>query len=199
MSPDIPDHCPLGADGSSCQVQKHSKRHRKAGPGFPLVVVCCLLHCRYFTLYPLGFVPYRRTLIAPVGEDGQVLSQTATGLRGWEDTLFETVTGLAETAASSVGLEPGTRQLRRQLEVAATLLGLTGSPQEAERSSVDLEVDLQVLVTARAAYAQAKGVKQCTQALRPVLVALPRSGSLLLRISRAGPCPARLSEGGAHR
>jgi len=185
MSPEIPDHCPLGADGSCCRLQKHSKRHRKAGPGFALVVLNCQLHRRYYTLYPLGFAPYRRTRYAPVGEDGQVLSRTATGLEGWEGTLFEAVACLDTVSSTNLGLEPGTRQRRRQLGVAARLLGLFDSAA-TERAAVYLELDLLLLTTAKAAYAQARGVTQRALALRPVLAALPRSGPLLLRLLRAG-------------
>jgi hypothetical protein len=186
MSPEIPDHCPKGADGSDCRLQKHSKRMRKAGPGFALVVVKCLLHCRYFTLYPLGFVPYCRTRIAPVGEDGQVFSRTGTGPQGWEATLFEAVFCLDSASSPNLGLEPGTRQRRRQLEVAARLLGLTGSVGGTEQAAVALESDLLRLTTAKAVYAQARGVTPRALALQPVLTALPRSGPLLLRLLRAG-------------
>jgi hypothetical protein len=186
MSPEIPDHCPKGADGSDCRLQKHSKRMRKAGPGFALVVVNCLLHRRYYTLYPLGFVPYCRTRIAPVGLDGQVLSRTATGLLGWEGTLFEAVVCCERGSSANLGLEPGTRQRRRQLGVAATLLGLTGCVSATEKAAVDLALALLLLTTAKAAYAQARGVAQRALALEPVLAVLPRSGPLLLRLLRAG-------------
>lgn len=186
MVPGLPGHCPLGADGSDCRLQKHSKRHRKAGPGFSLVVLVCTLHHRHFTLYPLGFVPYRRSRIAPVGEDGRVLSRPDAGLAGWEETLFEAVVALDAAPSTNLGLEPGTRQRRRQLDIAASVLGLTGSLRSAEQSAAELEVQLLVLTTARDAYAQARGVEQRARAIRPILAALPRSGPLLLRLLRAG-------------
>ena len=186
MIPQLPDHCPRGADGSKCQVQRHSFRLRKAGPGFRLVVVCCTQHCRFFTLYPLGFVPFSRSRIAPVGEDGRILPQTDPATLDWNGTLFAPVAEVESLPSTNLGLEPGTRQQRRKLNVAAAILGLSGDVRSAELSAVDLNIELRVLLTARDAYGQARGVQQRTRAIWPVLMALPRSGPLLLCLLRAG-------------
>lgn len=55
--------CPVG---EGCQIVKHSWRPRKTGPGHPVAILQCLMHGRYFTVYPSGHVPYGRQRIAPV-------------------------------------------------------------------------------------------------------------------------------------
>lgn len=39
-------------------------RERKTGPCFPLAIMRCRTHTKYFTLYPFGHVPYGREAIA---------------------------------------------------------------------------------------------------------------------------------------
>lgn len=186
MIPQLPDHCPHGADGSRCQVQRHSFRNRKAGPGFRLVIIFCTQHCRYFTLYPLGLVPYSRSRIAPVGEDGRILPQADPATLDWNGTLFAAVAEVETPPSTNLGLEPGTHQQRRKLNLAAAILGLTGDVRSAELSAVDLKIELRALLTARDAYAAAKGARQMARAIWPLLVALPCTGPLLLCLLRAG-------------
>lgn len=186
MSPELPDHCPLGANGSCCHIKRHARRQRKAGPGFALVIVVCTEHRRHYTLYPLGFTPYARARIAKVSGDGQGSAMTASDLSFWDDTRLETVIDQKSAAQTGHGLEPGTRSRRRQLGFTARVLGLTGEARVLERAALVLEVDLLLLTTSSAAYARARGMLPRARAIEPVLAALPRSGPLLFRLLCAG-------------
>ena len=75
MLPDEPSACPWAASGETCCLGVEHWRHRKTGPCHPLLVLGCEDHARAFTLYPCGHVPYGRALVAPVREDGALLSR----------------------------------------------------------------------------------------------------------------------------
>ena len=63
--------CPFRQENVPCHLRKHGKRYRKTGPVHPLVILCCEVHSRYFSVYPRGFTPYaRRQLVeGPVQHD----------------------------------------------------------------------------------------------------------------------------------
>ena len=86
--------CPWSRGGQECRLSPHSLRARKTGPQFPLRVMRCHLHDQYFTVYPVGFVPYARRGLAPVDVAGHPLqapegASTHEG-RGerWRGTMF---------------------------------------------------------------------------------------------------------------
>jgi len=66
--------CPFAPVGEPCSVARHALRVRKTGPAHPLVIQCCCLHERYFTVYPLKFVPYGRRPIEDEPVEHEVLS-----------------------------------------------------------------------------------------------------------------------------
>ncbi len=108
----------------ACQLVVNHWRPRKTGPEHPLLVMTCRTHKVSFTLYPHGHVPYGRTRVAPVAEDGAVLS----GAEPWRATLFDAVLDAADDVlwpcdSSADDLRRRRTQVRR-LERAEPLLGL---------------------------------------------------------------------------
>jgi len=83
--------CPLTEGHSPCQIGAHGFRDRKTGPEFPIQVLHCHTHRRYFTVYPLGHVPYGRVRMGPVDPGGYPLEVDDGGAgasSGWRATLF---------------------------------------------------------------------------------------------------------------
>jgi hypothetical protein len=81
--------CPWAEAEDGCRIDKHGFRERKTGPEFPIQVLHCAAHKRYFTVYPVGHVPYGRVRMAPV-EPGGYASEVVEGepAASWRGTLF---------------------------------------------------------------------------------------------------------------
>ena len=80
--------CPVDS-GKRCRLRKHSWRRRKSGPCFPLRVLYCRRHGRYFTLYPIGHVPYSRQPLVPVDPSGHAISSAPNEVKSrWEGSWF---------------------------------------------------------------------------------------------------------------
>lgn len=58
--------CPWAKGAERCRLKKHDWRERKTGPCVPLRLMYCRSHDRYFTVYPMGHVPYSRSRVVPV-------------------------------------------------------------------------------------------------------------------------------------
>ena len=69
LQPQTPKKC-LFLDANSCQITVKSRRLRKCGPNFPLVVFSCSFHKICFTVYPPGWVPFGRKPWESINEDG---------------------------------------------------------------------------------------------------------------------------------
>lgn len=68
---------------------RHGRRHRKTGPRLAVTVLLCRRHSRHFTVYPVGYVPYGRELVAPVATDGEPPADAASGVASaWDTTFF---------------------------------------------------------------------------------------------------------------
>ena len=81
--------CPWAEAEIGCRIDKHGFRERKTGPEFPIEVLRCGSHKRYFTVYPLGHVPYGRVSMAPVGPGGQAFEVVeGEPAASWRGTLF---------------------------------------------------------------------------------------------------------------
>ncbi len=75
MVPEHPDLCPLKQDDDlPCKISINHDRKRKTGPEHPIRVLICTTHNKAFTVYPPGFVPYGRQLLAPIARDGDLIS-----------------------------------------------------------------------------------------------------------------------------
>jgi len=71
LHPKFPLKGPCGGDDDcSCHIAIHHIRERKTGPCFPLTIIQCKTHNKYFTLYPPGHTPHGRKAVAPVAPDG---------------------------------------------------------------------------------------------------------------------------------
>lgn len=181
--PEIPEHCPHGADGSRCRMAVHGIRRRKTGPGHALVVVVCRTHGCFFTLYPPGYVPYSRMPVSPVGCDDMA------DFSGWKRTIFvAAVVAMVGGAAwpREGGGGPCFRTQRRQIERAAQWLGLRSPRPEAEAVAYCLDVTVMDHCVARNAYRTAHGFRGRAAAVGRVLKLLKRDRSLLPRVLRSG-------------
>ena len=138
-----PGKLPCGRQGSKCRIWVHDWRDRVTGPEFPLLVVYCATHKKYFTVYPPGYIPHGRTGISPVEPDGidkQLEEPDISGL--WEGTLFESA--VSEAWLSSHGYFGLTswQTHRRRLRLAGRLLGLSGSSGTGEEVAALLSIPL---------------------------------------------------------
>jgi len=120
------DRCPLAKGGERCQVVKHGFRNRKTGPEIGLRILHCKVHHRYFTVYPVGHVPYDRCPLAAVDLCGEPIqrSQPAEPAEG----LFEAASDAAKGRSWACEPErPRYPTQRRRIERSAQLLGLVPS------------------------------------------------------------------------
>lgn len=185
----IPDSAPCGVDGSTCCIREHSSRDRKTGPGFPLVIVMCLDHRKYFTLYPPGFTPYGRAPVAPVAPQGRACGPDDEGIEPWVGTLFEAaVLATPEKVERCIraSCRPHWPTLHRQVQRSAVWLGLDGSLRTGEKVAGHLDVGLSVHSKARQGYATAEGMRGRAACVVAVLEAVPDDALLLHRMLRAG-------------
>jgi hypothetical protein len=175
---EMPDHCPLGADGSMCHIKEHCRRDRKTGPCHALVVAKCVPHMVFFTLYPPGYEPYGRKKVAP--EQGR---------EDWRETIFEA----AIDAASGEPAWPrefdggeGWWTQRRQIERASRRLGLVCPVRQAERVADALGVGVLVHTQARKDYASAGGFRSRARAVVAVLDCMSLEAMVLERMFASG-------------
>jgi hypothetical protein len=129
------------------------------------MVVKCVVHDRYFTVQPPGFVPHGRSRLVP--RQGR-----------WEATIFEAALDASEGERwSDVGEQCGwwSTQWRRLLRLG-TLLGLVGDERSGEEAAQALGVDLHVHVEAREAFGLG-GFRRRGGAIVKVLEAVRSAGA----------------------
>ncbi len=81
--------CPCADGDNLCRLKRHSYRARKTGPRFPVRVLYCHTHQRYFTVYPMGHIPYGRERLAPVDPSGWPRDGEESSIaQRWKKTLF---------------------------------------------------------------------------------------------------------------
>ena len=160
------NRCPFAGPGEVCRLRKHSFRKRSTGPGFPLRVMFCNDHAQYFSLYPVGFVPYARKPLAPVDITGFMMEPAERPFEQAEE-FADDKRWLARTSRL-LGLSADI-DLRRAEEIAETLR-LGGAPQ----------------YWLRADYAVAVGMKARAAVVLEGLASLPAENGLWGRILRAG-------------
>jgi len=187
---EIPRTAPCGAEGQgSCCTRRHSVRERKTSPGHPLVVMVCKTHKRYFTLYPLGHMPYGRTPVLEVTAEGRPRSQ-ALSPASLRETLFAAAVDASESATlwprDSEHGRPSLRTQRRQVKRAAMWLGLDAPTRPAEQMAHILDVDLLLHAQVHARYRAASTTRSRATCVVDLLAALSVDGMLLIRLLRAG-------------
>jgi len=79
--------CPWADGRERCQLKKHDWRERKAGPCVPLRLMYCRSHGRYFTVYPIGHVPYSRKRVVPVDLAGHAVKRMDDNNKGLAELL----------------------------------------------------------------------------------------------------------------
>ena len=123
LLPEMPSCCLAGEASKRCWLRIDRKRVRKTGPKFALCVVECKTHGHCFTLYPPGYVPYGRILIAPVASDQQLLRVERPARSGtelaWNRTIFRAAIDAAHGIAWPRQLGPGDAE--RGIETWRTL------------------------------------------------------------------------------
>jgi len=81
--------CPWSEAPEPCWIVQHGFRERKTGPELPIQVLRCRAHKLYFTVYPVGHVPYGRVRMAPVDPGGDALEVVeGEAAASWRGTLF---------------------------------------------------------------------------------------------------------------
>ncbi len=141
LTPDFPHFCPSQyQDERSCKIGRHHSRDRKTGPCFPLLVLKCKTHKIGFTVYPPGFAPHGRTLLAPVAPDGSPATEKSGALR-FEDTYFDAAIDATNrvfwpSESLEGSMKPRRITQRRHLERASLILGV--HPGLDERSREEL-------------------------------------------------------------
>lgn len=194
LQPEIPVRCLHSADGSPCHLARHSRRLRKVGPGYPLVVVRCQDHRCCFTLYPPGYMPYAREPLLPVSPDGTVCLVEEPETDPYAGSQLELsravearLVGAANTISSTAAKATRRQGVRRHVEFAAELFGLlTGAQQLMERLSVVLVVSLPVLEKARETLSRTRALSVRLIAVQEVRAALKVGDELLGRLLFAG-------------
>lgn len=187
------DRCPHDADGRPCRLSKQDWRERQTGPGFPVAILRCRTHGKYFTVYPTGFTPFGRQRTAPApqaGEPGAACDERAR----WTGTLFEAA---AQAAAGNIGVrdagydapsKPRHSTQRRRVDRAARLLGLSAEIDEQSADTVAQALDLPGLDhrQARAEYGCAGTLRERGTAIMSALARIPVSPTLERRLLCAG-------------
>jgi len=81
--------CPWAKGSEPCRIRKHDFRGRKTGPGIPIRILRCKSHGLYFTVYPMGHMPYGRQAIAAVDLRGYPVDERKKeGVARWRDSGF---------------------------------------------------------------------------------------------------------------
>jgi len=132
-----------------CHVVKCRRRIRKAGPSHPLWVLKCNAHSCWFTVYPLGWLPFGRRILLDLDSMGEAIIAEDC----WEETAFGAATHQDEkkvwpaTFVELLKLDGeglcyyATRRTQiRHIHGAAMLLGLSITDNQ-QRFRMDLGFD----------------------------------------------------------
>lgn len=171
--------------GGTCHLTVNHYRHRSTGPGHRVLVMQCREHGCAFTLYPCGYVPYARVAVAPVDEEGHLL----TGAKPWAGTVF----GAALEAADGVEWhrdspadDPRRRRTQgRHVEQAERLLGLRGLHTDDELAALASALGITALLLRDLGEAGPE-LRSRGAAVAAALAAIPLGPGVLDAILRAG-------------
>lgn len=172
----LPRTAPCCGCGVDCRLREHDIRERRTGPGHPLVVIVCVVHGCYFTVYPLGYVPYgRKCLISREKED--------------EETVFTAAIEAADGSErwSEIGNDGRWWSTQwRQIRRAGELLGLGGDGQQGERAAMHLGIPLHVHLEARRQYGHQSFRQRGRAVVNTVQAVIAAGIGRLWRLLRAG-------------
>lgn len=176
-------------------MRKHGFRGRKTGPGIPIRTLRCKSHGQYFTVYPMGHVPYGRQPIVAVGLGGYPVDERKKeGVARWRDSGFEAAVDASEQwlwlreGMGEKAQPGGYGTQRRWIERSADVLGLS----EAIKPPVVEEIVEQLGVSglehdeAREQYGLASGLVERGKAIVSVLNLIRFGDDLCARLMAAG-------------
>lgn len=191
--PELPGFGPCHHwDQRPCNLCIDHYRHRKTGPGFPILVIRCTTHKKGFTIYPPGYAPYGRQLLAPVGPDGNLITKKS-GAQRFKETYFDAALDAAnhcfwpcESTLNS--LAPRYSTQKRHLSRAGLLLGIQPGlhPRLREEVAQMLAVPGQRLHDSAAFMAAHPDCQSQGKAICMVLDSLQPSPFLFDRLADAG-------------
>lgn len=144
--PKKPLKCPSSGDEKPCLIHIERWRFRVCGVPFNLAGMRCVIHAQSFTVYPPGWVPYARKLLALVDHIGGAV-HIAKDLSPWRETVFEATLDASEKRLwpeevqlgplpEDGGRQPSRRTQRRHIAGAMGLLGLNTSQTTSDREIV---------------------------------------------------------------
>jgi hypothetical protein len=170
-------------------------RERATGPAFALVVIRCHTHRKAFTLYPPGYAPYARRIIAPVGPDGGMLRPEGKVEKAerFRDTLFDAALDAADGCAWFRDHVGGTdhwwHTQQRHLERAQAIFGLLPATDSSLRHELAETLAIEGLVLEEQTSnlrAASVGYRERGEAVRAVLANLAPTPLLADRLLEAG-------------
>jgi len=176
-------------------MRKHDFRKRKTGPCIPLRILRCKSHGQYFTVYPMGHVPYDRQPIVAVDFGGNPLDERKKeGVARWRGSGFEAAvdaSGKCLWLRERMGekAQPGGYgSQRRWIERSARVLGLSDAikPPVVEEIVEQLEVNGLEHHKARERYGLASGLVERGKAILSVLNLIRFGEDLCARLMAAG-------------
>jgi hypothetical protein len=144
----------------------------------------------HFTVYPLGFVPFGRTAVAPVGFSGEVHTgdlHAAPAIK-WRRSIFEAPVALAAGPAWQRDLGRTDPVQRRHSEIAARIFGLNPAIESITVERIRGVLDLTGIAheKARRDFAGALNSARRAASLLPLLAAVVLDGGVCARILSAG-------------
>lgn len=148
-----------------------------------MAVIRCQSHRRFFTIYPLGFVPYGREQL-PTEQAEVELSNGASALEAVLHAADEEMDRWPDWGDCQ-GKPRWASTQWRQIAKWGQWLGLSGTATIGQQICVSLGVPLHEHAAARVEYEQG-GYRHRGRAIVQVLRTVARLGGLLLRLLRAG-------------
>jgi hypothetical protein len=187
--------CPCAEDDNPCPIKKHSYRTRKMGPRIPVRVFYCHTHQRYFTVYPMGHIPYGRKSLVPLDPSGWPRDGKESSIaHQWKKTCFVAALEAAEGQLwlkEVVRGDPavpryGTQE--RWIKLSGGLLGLSPDvpEQAAEKVALELQIPAGEHRQARSDFQQARTLCGRGRAVRGVVGFLRVDQPMWSRFLRAG-------------
>jgi hypothetical protein len=190
---ELPDLGPChNWDQRPCNLGIDHYRDRKTGPCFPILVIHCSTHNKGFTVYPPGYTPYGRCSLAPVGPDGELITEKRDAQR-FRGTYFDAALDAAnhcfwpcESTLNSLTARFCTQ--KRHLSRAGLLLGIQAGLHQRLREEMAqiLAVPAQRLHDSAALMAAHPDCQNQGQAICMVLDSLQSSSCVFDRLADAG-------------
>ncbi len=192
FKPELPDRgsCHT-SDECPCRICVQHYRERKTGPPFNLLVAECKTHEIAFTIYPPGYAPYGRQLLAPVAPDGDLIKEEKDTPR-FEGTYFEAAIDAANfdfwPESHAGNTMPRRITQKRHLDRAALILGVAPGLHERVREELAQILSLpgQLLHDGAVLIKKCPGVQNLGKAIRGILNVIDQCPSIFERLAEAG-------------